>query len=239
MLRYLAPLVLLIAAPAGAQETQTTPPAPATPAAEVAPPAAVTPPAAVAPPAAVTPPASVAAPAPKFATVRVTLTTTLGPIVLELEKQRAPITTANFLRYIAEKRYDGTDFYRATKIQPGYGLIQGGTANFPKRALPGIAHEPTSKTGLTHADGTISMARTKPGTATGDFFITIGALTSLDADPAKPGDNLGFAAFGHVVEGMDVVRRILEAPILTTKGTGAMKGQMLADPVKIVTARRG
>jgi peptidyl-prolyl cis-trans isomerase A (cyclophilin A) len=231
MLRYFIPLALLsgLAAPAGAQDAPLAPPATVAEPAAVPPPPASLPAAEVAP----TPP-----PAPQFATVRVTLTTSLGPIVLELEKQRAPVTTANFLRYVAEKRFDGTDFYRATKIQPGFGLIQGGVANFPKRALPGIPHEATSKTGLTHTDGTISMARTKPGTAAGDFFITIGALTSLDADPKKPGDNLGFAAFGHVVDGMDIVRRILEAPTSATKGAGVMKGQMIAAPVKIVSARR-
>ena len=236
MLRHFIPLALLsgLAGPAWAQDTPVAPPEPVAAPAEVTPPPAVVPPAEVAPT-----PAPPQAPAPKFATVRVTLTTTLGPIVLELEKQRAPVTTANFLRYVAEKRFDGADFYRATKIQPGYGLIQGGTANFPKRALPGIPHEATSKTGLTHTDGTISMARTNPGTAAGDFFITIGALTSLDADPTKPGDNLGFAAFGHVVDGMEIVRRILEAPTSATKGTGVMKGQIIAAPVKIVSARRG
>jgi len=185
-------------------------------------------------------PAPVEVAAPKPATVRVALQTSEGPIVLELEKERAPVTTANFLRYIDQKRLDGTVFYRAMKLTPAgdYGLIQGGTQGNPKRALPGIVHEPTTKTGLGHVDGTISMARGAPGSATGDFFITVGALTSLDANPAQPGDNLGFAAFGHVVEGMDVVRRIMSAPTSPTAGEGAMKGQMLAAPVRILTARR-
>ncbi|PTQ12802.1 peptidylprolyl isomerase [Sphingomonas oleivorans] len=178
------------------------------------------------------------APAPKPATIRVSLQTSEGPILLELEKERAPVTTANFLRYVDQKRLDGTTIYRATKVAPGFGLIQGGVRNDPKHALPPIAHEPTSRTGLSHGDGTISMARNAPGTATGDFFITIGALPSMDADPTQPGDNLGFAAFGHVVEGMDVVRRILDAPISPTAGEGVMKGQMLAAPVRILAARR-
>lgn len=181
-------------------------------------------------------PAPVAAPKP--ATVRVSLQTDAGPIVLELEKERAPITTANFLAYVDKKRLDGMTFYRATKVGEGYGLIQGGVRNDPKRLLPLIAHEPTTKTGLSHIDGAISMARAAPGTAGGDFFITIGALTSMDADPAQPGDNLGFAVFGRVVEGMDVVHRILEMPTSPTEGEGAMKGQMLAPPVRILTARR-
>lgn len=184
----------------------------------------------------IAPPAPVAAPKP--ATVRVALQTSEGAIVLELEKERAPITTANFLRYVDQKRLDGADFYRATKVAPGFGLIQGGAQNDPKRVLKSIPHEPTSKTGLSHLDGTISMARGAPGSANGDFFITVGDMASMDADPKQPGDNLGFAAFGHVVEGMDVVRRILDLPTSPTKGEGVMKGQYLAKPVKILAARR-
>jgi peptidyl-prolyl cis-trans isomerase A (cyclophilin A) len=187
------------------------------------------------------PATSVASPpaeAPKYRTVRVSLQTDAGPIVLELEEERAPATVANFLRYVDKKRLDGTSFYRATRIAPGYGLIQGGARNDPKRLFPPVAHEPTSKTGLTHADGTISMARANPGSATGDFFITIGTMPVMDADPAKPGDNVGYAAFGRVVEGMDVVRKILEAPTSPTEGEGVMKGQMLAPKITIVQARR-
>ena len=187
-----------------------------------------------------TPPAAEAAPAatPNPATVRVSLETSLGPIVLELEKERAPVTTANFLRYVDEKRFDGIAFYRATKIGEGYGLIQGGAKGDAARVLPPIAHEPTSETGLSHVDGAISMARYAPGTADADFFITIGDLESMDADPEAPGDNQGFAVFGRVVEGMDVVRRILAAPTSPTEGEGVMKGQMLASPVRIISAAR-
>jgi len=176
--------------------------------------------------------------APKPATVRVTLQTSEGAIVLELEKDRAPITTANFLRYVDQKRYDGMTFYRALKVGEGYGLIQAGVRNDPKKLLPRIKHEPTSQTGLSHLDGAVSMARDAPGTATSDFFITIGDLVSLDADPSKPGDNQGFAVFGRVVEGMDVVHRILQAPTAATQGDGVMKGQMIAAPIKVATARR-
>ena len=191
-------------------------------------------------PEAAAPTAPVVAPAPKPATVRVTLQTAEGPIVLELEKERAPVTTANFLRYVDQKRFDGATFYRAMKLTPdgAYGLIQGGTRGDPKRTLKPVAHEPTSKTGLSHTDGAVSMARGAPGSAAGDFFISIGALTSLDADPSKPGDNQGFAVFGRVVEGMDVVRKIMGAPTSPTEGEGVMKGQMIAAPIKIVSARR-
>lgn len=189
------------------------------------------------PPSVPTAPAA-AAPAPKPATVRVSLQTSAGPILLEIESERAPVTSRNFLRYVDQKKLDGIAFYRASKVAPGFGLIQGGVRNDPKKVLPAIAHEPTTVTGLSHVDGAIAMARGAPGTASGDFFITIGAMPTLDADPKQPGDNLGFAVFGRVVEGMEVVRAILDAPTSPTAGDGAMKGQMLSPPVKIVSARR-
>jgi peptidyl-prolyl cis-trans isomerase A (cyclophilin A) len=117
------------------------------------------------------------------------------------------------------------------------GLIQGGILGDPKRLLPPVEHEPTTRTGLSHVDGTISLARYAPGTATAEFFITIGDAKFLDANPAMAGDNQGFAAFGRVVEGMDVVRAILAAPTSPTKGEGVMKGQMLDDAVRILLAR--
>lgn len=177
------------------------------------------------------------APAPKPATVKVGIQTSAGRIVVEVEKERAPITAANFLRYVDQKRLDGQSFYRATKVAPGFGLIQGGVRN-PALLYPPITHEPTSKTGLSHIDGAISMARGAPGSARSDFFITVGSIPSMDADPTQPGDNLGFAVFGHVVEGMDVVRAILDMPTSPTAGIGPMKGQMLAPTVKIISARR-
>ena len=124
------------------------------------------------------------APAPRPATVKVSLQTSEGPIVLELEKERAPITTANFLRYVDQKRLDGTTFYRALNLAPGYGLIQGGLRNDPRKLFPPIAHEATTKTGLSHGDGTISMARNTPGSATADFFIVLGEMKGLIAFPS-------------------------------------------------------
>lgn len=179
------------------------------------------------------PPASAQA-----AIVQVRLETSAGPIVLGLEQERAPITTANFLRYVDGKRFDGITFYRAVKVAAGYGLVQGGVRGAVTNLLRPIEHEPTTVTGLSHIDGAISMARNAPGTADASFFITVGAIPSMDADPRQPGDNLGFAVFGHVMEGMDVVRHILEEPVSPTEGEGIMKGQMLAQPVRIITARR-
>jgi peptidyl-prolyl cis-trans isomerase A (cyclophilin A) len=168
--------------------------------------------------------------------VRVRLETGLGPIVVELDAKHAPITAANFLRYVREGRFDGTTFYRAarTKGQPGHGFIQGGIRRNYQRMLPPIAHEPTSKTGLRHIAGTISMARAEEGAgAMGDFFITLSPQPAMDAHGKEP----GYAAFGRVVEGMDVARRILEAPTIANAGRGAMKGQMIEKPVPIVRAR--
>lgn len=172
---------------------------------------------------------------------RVTLETGAGPITIEVDTVRAPLTAANFLRYVDEKRFDGTSFYRALGFpgRPDLGLVQGGIRGDPKRARPGIPHEPTSQTGLAHGDFTVSMARTAPGTAQGDFFITLGAFAGLDAQPGEgPGDRAGFAVFGRVVDGQDAVRAILAAPVSPTAGEGAMKGQMLAAPVPIHRARR-
>jgi peptidyl-prolyl cis-trans isomerase A (cyclophilin A) len=179
--------------------------------------------------------------APTPAIVRVALDTSAGTIMLALDARRAPVTTANFLRYVDQRRFDGTSFYRAARTPGarGRGFIQGGIRRTARRALPQIAHEPTSRTGLRHLDGTISMARMAPGTAMGDFFIIVGgAMPAMDANPRGAGDRQGFAAFGRVAGGMDVARRILAAPTVPNAGRGAMRGQMITAPVRIVSARR-
>ncbi|MFM9829615.1 MAG: peptidylprolyl isomerase [Sphingomonas sp.] len=188
-------------------------------------------------------PAPPARPAPLVLadTERVVLTTDLGDVTLELDARHAPITVRNFVTYVVEKRYDGTSFYRSMRlpgdVQP-YGLIQGGTQNDPKRTLPPIAHEPTSQTGILHKAWAISMARYEPGTATGDFSILLADLPGLDATPGGTGDTAGYAAFGHVVAGQDVVRKIWDSPLSLTRGEGFLKGQMIEAPVRIITARR-
>jgi peptidyl-prolyl cis-trans isomerase A (cyclophilin A) len=206
----LAALTLLLAA----QPAEPPPPPPVAPAAE----------------------APAPAPPPKPAGPRVVLQTGAGAITVELDPVNAPVTTANFLRYVGERRFDGTSFYRAYKlpVDRRLGLIQGGLGGKPGKLLPPIAHEPTSKTGLSHTDGAISMARTTPGTAQGDFFIIVGDLTTLDANAKDP----GYAVFGRVVDGMDVVNRILDAPTSPTMGSPAMKGQMIAKPVPLTSAKR-
>lgn len=184
-----------------------------------------------------------AAPVDTAPKVRVILTTSLGPITVEVDREHAPLTAVNFLRYVDQRRFDGTVFYRAMRLGTdeqgnGQGLIQGGAQNDPKRILKAIPHEPTTQTGLKHLTGALSMARWAPGTATGDFSILVSPLPALDADPKQPGDNVGYAVFGYVVEGMDVVRKIHAAPTSPTLGEGHMKGQMLAPTIKILTARR-
>jgi len=172
---------------------------------------------------------------------RVTLQLAQGAIVLELASDKAPITAANFLRYVDAGRFDGASFYRAMKLlpQPLTGLVQGGAKNDPAKSFPPIAHEPTTQTGLSHKDGAVSMARYAPGTAGSEFFICVGDLSSLDADPKQSGDNLGFAVFGHVVSGMEVVKAVLTAPVSATKGEAeGMKGQMLDPEIAILSARR-
>ena len=179
----------------------------------------------------------------EYATQLVLIETTMGDITVSIETERAPVTAANFLRYVDEDRFDGTHFYRAMHLdwgEPPNGLLQGGTQMDPDRVLDPIAHEPTSQTGLSHTNGAISMARHDPGTATGDFSIMIKDQTGLDADPTSSDPNLqlGFAVFGYVVDGMDVVQAIHALPPDPEKGEGWMKGQLLAEPVEIVDMRR-
>jgi peptidyl-prolyl cis-trans isomerase A (cyclophilin A) len=181
---------------------------------------------------------AVAAPAAAAEIVKVVMHTAQGDIHLDIEKGRAPITAGNFLRYVDQKRFDNITFYRAMKLDEAgqYGLIQGGLRGDPKRVYPAIAHEPPATTGLSHVNGAISMAQAKPGTATADFFIIVGDLVSMDGKntPEEP----GYAVFGRVTGGMDVVKAIMVLPKSPTDGEGVMKGTMLSEQVKVLTTRR-
>jgi peptidyl-prolyl cis-trans isomerase A (cyclophilin A) len=170
--------------------------------------------------------------------VRVTMTTGEGPLLLDLLADKAPLTVANFLRYVDAGRYNGGEIYRgmAVSSNPLMGLVQGGAK--PGKPIPPVAHEPTTQTGLKHVDGTVSLARYAPGTGTSDFFICVGDAGYLDANPAATGDNAGFAAFGQVVEGMDIIKRILVMPKSQKADSPAMVGQMLATYVKILSVKR-
>lgn len=150
---------------------------------------------------------------------KVMIRTGLGDITLEIYVDKAPITAGNFLKYVRENRFRGAAFYRVVRQdnQPHnkakISVIQGGLmADIPGRSLPPIAHETTAQTGILHKDGVISMARLEPGTATSEFFICVGDQPELDFGGKRNPDGRGFAAFGRVIKGMEVVRRIQQQP---------------------------
>ncbi|MDT8757478.1 peptidylprolyl isomerase [Sphingomonas psychrotolerans] len=182
--------------------------------------------------------AQTAAPAPA-ANPRVAFETSVGRFVVEVYADKAPISAKNFLRYVDAKRLDGITFYRTVKVADHFGFVQLGVQNAPAKMFPPIKHEPTSVTGIKHLDGTLSMPRLAPGSARGEFTIMVGDQPSFDADATKPGDNLGYAAFARVVEGMDVVVKILDAPVSPTRTIqGSFKGEIPEAPVKVLNVRR-
>jgi peptidyl-prolyl cis-trans isomerase A (cyclophilin A) len=157
--------------------------------------------------------------AAESANPKVIIRTGLGDITLDLYVAKAPITAGNFLKYVQENRFQGAVFYRVVRAdnQPHdkvkISVIQGGLMDdIPGQSLPAIAHETTAQTGILHKDGVISMARLHPGTATSEFFICIGDQPELDFGGKRNPDGHGFAAFGRVITGMEVVHRILQQP---------------------------
>ena len=188
-------------------------------------------------------PAPAVAPKPVAPLPRVKIDTTVGSFTVEVETAKAPVTAANFLRYVDQKKLDGITFYRTCKVADKFGFVQFGTNGDPKRTLPPIKHEPTTITGLKHLNGTLSTARLAPGSARGDFTVSVGDQPSFDADPTRPDDatktNLGYAAFGRVVDGMDVVLKIFDAPIDPNATVrGSFKGEVPAAAVRVLSARR-
>lgn len=171
---------------------------------------------------------------------QVALKTSLGVILVELEAAKAPITCANFLRYAQAGRHDGANFFRASRTEgaPTTGLIEGRLSTNSAKLFPPIAHESTLQTGLRHQDGTLSMARGVIGSARIDFSICCGPSSYLDADPTAPGDNAGFAAFGSVIDGMDVVHAILARPTPGKALNPVMQGQILEPKVQILSMKR-
>lgn len=166
----------------------------------------------------------------------VVIKTGRGDIKVEIFVDQAPVTAANFLRYVDAGIYKDASFYRVVRLdnQPmspvKIEVIQGGLGfTDEKRPFPPIEHETTAKTGIPHKDGVISMARTTPGSATSEFFICIGDQPELDFGGARNPDGQGFAAFGRVIKGMNVVRKIQHQPD---------EDQMLKDPVKIENIER-
>lgn len=167
--------------------------------------------------------------------VRVRLETTAGAITLAIDVRHAPKTAVNFLTYVDDERLDGTRFYRAARSNvPGVGFIQGGIDTDARRRLEPVELEPTSKTGLRHVVGAISMARYgSPNSGTGNFSLLTGPRPDMDARPGYQ----GYAVFGKVIGGMDVVKRILAMPT-SPGGEGAFKGELLVKPVVITRAVR-
>lgn len=166
----------------------------------------------------------------------VEIETPLGVITVEIDARAAPRTAANFLSYVDAGAYDGGRFYRTVTPhnQPDdtikITVIQGGVSEtYPRDAMTPLPLERTSETGLRHRDGTISMARRAPDSATSEFFICVGDQPELDAGGRRNPDGQGFAAFGRVTRGMDVVRAINAAP---------QEDQSLTPPVPIITIRR-
>lgn len=179
------------------------------------------------------------APASLPANPKVAIETSAGRMVVEVYLDKAPVSARNFLRYVDGKRLDGVVFYRTVKPADHFGFVQFGIQNATAKMYPPIKHEPTSETGIKHLDGTLSLPRLAPGSARGEFTIMVGDQPSFDADPSKPGDNLGYAAFGRVIEGKDVLLKIFDAPTSPTKTImGSFKGEVPEAPVKIVSARR-
>ena len=157
--------------------------------------------------------------------------TELGDICLELYASQAPVTVSNFERLVADGAYNHSSFYRtvhddnqpddATKIN----VIQGGLRGTEREGkYPCISHETTDKTGVKNLDGVIAMARLKPGSASREFFICIGDQPGLDYEGSRNPDGQGFAAFGKVTSGMEIVRTIQRS---------GDEGQYLTNPIKI------
>lgn len=174
--------------------------------------------------------------------VKVELDTSVGYIEVELYADKAPITVANFLRLVDGKHLDGGSFYRVVTYdndngEPKIEVIQGGRAD-AESPFESIDHETTEQTGILHKDGVISMARGDVGTASSEFFICIGDQPGLDYGNVRNADEQGFAAFGKVTSGMAVVKAINAAPAKGSSDSEYTKGQMLAEPVEILTVRR-
>jgi peptidyl-prolyl cis-trans isomerase A (cyclophilin A) len=167
---------------------------------------------------------------------RIVIKTELGDMTVEIYEKDAPITATNFLRYVDNNLFAGASFYRVVTMdnQPNNDVkievIQGGLGfDEIDESFPPIEHETTSKTGITHKDGVISMARNEPGSASSEFFICINDQPELDFGGKRNPDGQGFAAFGKVIEGMDVVRKIQKQPA---------DGQMLNPKIKIFSISR-
>jgi len=174
--------------------------------------------------------------------IEIVMVTSEGLIEIELYADKAPVTVDNFLRYVDGGLLNGGSFYRVVTGANDHGkpkieVIQGGLGRSEK-TLPPIGHESTEQTGILHTDGVISMARGDVGTASSEFFICIGDQPGLDFGRLRNPDGEGFAAFGRVIDGMDIVRKIQGLPVSSDTESPYMKGQILGDPVVILSVSR-
>lgn len=174
--------------------------------------------------------------------VLVTMTTEYGPVQIEVYPGRAPITAGNFLQYVDGGHFDGATIYRTVRYandngNPKIEVIQGGRGD-AEAPFPPVAHESTAVTGILHTDGVISMGRDSVGTASSDFFICIGDQPGLDFGEVRNPDKQGFAAFGRVIDGMDVVRSIHQLPSDAPADSAYVEGQIIEKPAVIENIRR-
>jgi len=174
--------------------------------------------------------------------IQLTMQTSLGTIELELYPEKAPLTVDNFVRLADGGHLDGATFYRTVSPDndngaPIISVIQGGIGDAESPFAP-IAHETTLQTGLPHLDGSLSMARSEVGTASTEFFICIGAQPALDFAGTRNADGEGFAVFGQVVAGMDVVHAIHQSPADAPTEFEYFQNQLINEPVVITSLRR-
>ncbi|WP_017931198.1 peptidylprolyl isomerase [Robiginitomaculum antarcticum] len=173
----------------------------------------------------------------------VQLQTDQGVIEIEVYEDKAPKSAADFLYYVDEGLYDGQGFYRVVRpdndnLDMGMNIVQGGRLDLA-RLMPEVDHEPTSQTGLTHHDGAVSLARDAPDTASAAyFFVSIGENKFLDHGGTRNPDGQGYAVFGQVTKGMDIVRAIQARPTDVNGHPEMPPHQMLAQPVTIISAKR-
>ncbi len=170
------------------------------------------------------------------------MTTSQGDIEVDLYVNKAPITAGNFLKLVEGEHLDGGSFYRVVTYEndngnPRIEVIQGGLGD-EESPLPPIDHETTEQTDILHKDGVISMARGNVGTASSEFFICVGDQPGLDYGNSRNPDEQGFAAFGQVVSGKDVVNRIHRLPADGASDSDYTRGQILTEPVVIISVRR-
>jgi peptidyl-prolyl cis-trans isomerase A (cyclophilin A) len=174
--------------------------------------------------------------------ISISMATEFGDIEIQLYLSKAPVSVTNFLSYVDAGHFDGGTFYRVVRADndngsPQITVIQGDVREGSKQ-WPAIKLETTEQTDIKHRDGTLSMARGAPDSATSVFFICVGPQPSLDFGGIRNTDGKGFAAFGRVVRGMEVVRKINEIRQAKDVDDDYMKGQMLAKPVVIERVKR-